>query len=303
MIPVRGSPLRRPTVDGGRVGLSPNRGPLQATKTESKTGLEGVLLAVPTLNEEDGLPIVLAQARELGVDTVVVDGGSTDGTKGVAERFGVPVVAASRGKGSAWRDFLTVVPYSNWKYVAMVDGDATYDLSALPRLVSTDADMVVALRIAVGETPLVRSLGARGLSMLAGFLLRSDCPDLLSGFRVMRSESLNAMQLTSNQFGLETELTTLVAHGSYYLQMQVWQHGHGVDQHVQPLLGPQVRDEEHPIVGSLEPRDPEAPMIDSWRHQVHPSVLRDQGVRRRQAVDELTMRRNHCPRPRDCALE
>ena len=207
MIPVRGSPLRPPTVNGGRGGLSLNSGPLQYTKTESATSLEGVLLAVPTLNEEAGLPVVLSQARELGVDTVVVDGGSTDRTTLVAERFGVPVVAASRGKGSAWRDFLTGVPYNNWKYVAMVDGDATYDLSALPRLVSTDADMVVALRMAVGETPMVRSLGARGLSMLAGLLLRSECPDLLSGFRVMRSESLSAVQITSNQFGLETELT------------------------------------------------------------------------------------------------
>ena len=110
-------------------------------------------------------------------------------------------------KGSAWRDFLTAVPYSNWKYIAMVDGDATYDLSALPRLVSTDADMAVALRISVGETPFVRSLGARGLSKLAGLLLRSECPDLLSGFRVMRSESLSMLQLTSQRFGLETELT------------------------------------------------------------------------------------------------
>ena len=92
MNPVRGTPPL--AVNGRRGGLGLDRGLLQDTIAVNRTGLEGVLLAVPTLNEEDGLPVALGQARELGVDTVVVDGGSTDGTIAVAERFGVPVVAA-----------------------------------------------------------------------------------------------------------------------------------------------------------------------------------------------------------------
>ena len=163
---------------------------------------------MPTLNEERGLSTVLQQAQELNVATVVVDGGSVDRTREVAASFGVPVVEVSRGKGRVWHDFLTTFPYKDWEYVAMVDGDATYDLSALPRLLATGADMTVGVRHSVnGDTPRLRAAGARGLSILAGWLTRSRCPDLLSGFRVMRTEAIRDIRLTSERFGLESELT------------------------------------------------------------------------------------------------
>ena len=167
-----------------------------------------MLLTVPTLNEEEGLPLVLAEARRLGVATLVVDGGSTDGTRGVADSYGVPVITVARGKGRGWRDFLSAVPYRDWEYVAMVAGDATYDLSALPRLISPGADMAVGARVSTnGEAPALRALGARGLSSLAGWVTRARCPDLLSGFRAMHSETLHQLRLSSDRFGLETELT------------------------------------------------------------------------------------------------
>ncbi len=75
----------------------------EATRSnEKETLLSRALLAIPTLNEEDGLPSVLRQARRLGVTTVVVDGGSTDGTLRIAREFDVPVVGVSRGKGRGW---------------------------------------------------------------------------------------------------------------------------------------------------------------------------------------------------------
>lgn len=45
-------------------------------------------VAIITLNEEDNLPRCLESIRELATEIVVVDSGSTDRTRGVAERFG-----------------------------------------------------------------------------------------------------------------------------------------------------------------------------------------------------------------------
>ena len=181
----------------------------EATRSnEKETLLSRTLLAIPTLNEEDGLPSVLRQARRLGVTTVVVDGGSTDGTLRIAQEFDVPVVAVSQGKGRGWREFLASVPLREWEYVAMIDGDGTYDLSGLPWLLSAGADMAIGVRRSVnGSTPRLRALGARALSLVTGWVTRSDCPDLLSGFRVLRTDSLDHIRLTSDRFGLETELT------------------------------------------------------------------------------------------------
>lgn len=170
--------------------------------------LARTLLVVPTLNEAEGLPVVLEEARALGVATVVIDSGSEDGTGHAARSFGVPVLNVSRGKGRAWREFVNSFDFSAWEWVVMVDGDGTYDLSALPRLIRPGIDMAVGRRVAVpGETPRIRAMGARALSMLAGWMVGVPCPDLLSGFRVFRAERLREVPITFHGFELETELT------------------------------------------------------------------------------------------------
>lgn len=47
-----------------------------------------ISVAVVTLNEQENLPRCLASARELASQIVVLDCGSTDGTKAAAEKFG-----------------------------------------------------------------------------------------------------------------------------------------------------------------------------------------------------------------------
>ncbi|MBI2965183.1 MAG: glycosyltransferase [Chloroflexi bacterium] len=170
--------------------------------------LADVLLVVPTLNEEQGLPGVLEDARRLGVATLVLDGGSEDRTREIASEYNVPVVRVSRGKARGWREFVTSKDFNGWKRLAMVDGDGTYDLEALPLMAASSADMVVALRRGVpGETPRVRAMGARALSVLAGLVTGRKCPDLLSGMRVINVERLRQINLTTSGFELETELT------------------------------------------------------------------------------------------------
>lgn len=59
-------------------------------------------VVIPTLNEANTLPALLEDLRQLGVrvplDLVVVDGGSSDGTRTTAAAAGAHVVAAPRGR-------------------------------------------------------------------------------------------------------------------------------------------------------------------------------------------------------------
>jgi dolichol-phosphate mannosyltransferase len=166
------------------------------------------LLVVPVLNEEEGLGTVLQQAEALGLNTLVIDGGSTDASRDVARASGVEVLEVRRGKGRAWCDFLASVPYERWRYVAMVDADGSYDLSALPRLLACEADMVVAVRERTpGSTALHRLLGSTALTMAASLLTMRRCPDVLSGFRIIRSDCLRNVSFGAEEFGLEAELT------------------------------------------------------------------------------------------------
>jgi rSAM/selenodomain-associated transferase 2 len=58
-------------------------------------------IVIPTLNEADGIGQTLSALRPLttgGVQTVVADGASTDGTAAIAHEYGATVIAAPRGR-------------------------------------------------------------------------------------------------------------------------------------------------------------------------------------------------------------
>jgi rSAM/selenodomain-associated transferase 2 len=56
---------------------------------------------IPTLNAAETLPTALRALRTaFGKETIVVDGGSTDGTAAVAKAAGARVVLAARGRGT-----------------------------------------------------------------------------------------------------------------------------------------------------------------------------------------------------------
>jgi rSAM/selenodomain-associated transferase 2 len=58
----------------------------------------GLAVIIPTLNAAASLPATLRSLA--GADILVVDGGSTDGTVGVAEAAGAGVIQAPRGRGA-----------------------------------------------------------------------------------------------------------------------------------------------------------------------------------------------------------
>jgi rSAM/selenodomain-associated transferase 2 len=57
-------------------------------------------IIIPTLNAARRLPATLAACAEARAPVLVADGGSTDGTQGVALALGATMVSAPRGRGS-----------------------------------------------------------------------------------------------------------------------------------------------------------------------------------------------------------
>lgn len=59
-----------------------------------------ITLIIPTFNEADRVEAILAHARQLSVDEIILaDGGSTDDTATRAAAAGVRIIAAPRGRG------------------------------------------------------------------------------------------------------------------------------------------------------------------------------------------------------------
>ena len=167
---------------------------------------------VPAYNEEGGLAAVLNELREQldeSIEILVVDDGSTDRTAAVAEASGARLVRhpRNRGKGAALR---TGLEHAAGERIVLIDADGTYPVREIPRMLDLldSNDLVLgARRVGRANIPRLNRLGnavfSTGIRTLSG--LRAADP--LTGLYATWRHHLRAMDLRSQGFGIETEIT------------------------------------------------------------------------------------------------
>ena len=171
-----------------------------------------VAVLVPCYNEAITIAKVVADfAKALpGCSIFVFDNNSKDATAAIAKAAGASVRhVALQGKGHVVRRQFADIEAEIY---LMVDGDATYEAEAAPRLVQAvrdGADMVVGLRVAE-NTKAYRPGHVLGNRMLTGFLswlFGRACNDILSGYRGYSRRFVKSFPILSAGFEIETELT------------------------------------------------------------------------------------------------
>src|SRR5438552_14271772 len=117
-----------------------------------------LIIQIPCLNEEEALPVTLAELPRLvdGFDEVewlVIDDGSSDRTIEVARRQGVDhIVRLTNNKGlaQAFQAGLDASLKLGADVIVNTDGDNQYNAADIPRLVAPilrgDADLVIGAR-------------------------------------------------------------------------------------------------------------------------------------------------------------
>ncbi len=181
---------------------------------------DDVCVLVPTYEEASTIGDVVRRFREQGFERVlVVDGGSTDGTRELARGAGARVVEQSgSGKGQAVREALG---YVKAPYVLMVDGDATYRPEEADRMVGPllagEAEHVIGNRFAnmqPGAMSRFNKVGNGVINRAFRWIHGEDFRDILSGYRAFTRRSVEGFLLTAEGFGIETELAVeCVKHG------------------------------------------------------------------------------------------
>jgi glycosyltransferase involved in cell wall biosynthesis len=181
-------------------------------------------VVIPCYNEKKTIHEILRRVREVPIrkEIVVVDDCSTDGTRdvlrGLAERDGeLKVVYHDRnhGKGAALR---TGFRHANGNIVIVQDADLEYDPAQYPQLiqpiVEDQADVVYGSRF-IGETHRVlyfwHSLANKFLTLLSNAFTNLNLTDMEVCYKVFRREVIQAIELKSDRFGFEPEVTAKVA--------------------------------------------------------------------------------------------
>lgn len=192
------------------------------------------LVAIPARNEEKSIGGVLeGLGRELpGLDVLVVDDGSSDGTRQVAEGLGATVAhhPCNLGYGRAIQTAIKYARVEGYDHLVTVDADGQHPPEAarslLERFLAEDLDLCIGSRfVAAGgyrDVELGRRAGMLVFSWLSGLVVGQRFYDTTSGLKVMRASVFEAFS-----------------------------HGHFVDFHVEAIvyltqLGFRVG--EHPVV-------------------------------------------------------
>lgn len=181
-----------------------------------------VSVVIPTYNEADAIAHVLDDIPPFLVSEVlVVDAGSTDGTREIAAGRGARVIVEPRrGYGRACLTGLAAANVPD--IVVFLDGDYSDRPRELGRLIDPirqgQADIVLGSRLAgglaPGAMPWHAELGNRLAATLIRWLYGISLTDL-GPFRAARSEVLRALELREMTYGWAVELVTRGAMRGY----------------------------------------------------------------------------------------
>jgi glycosyltransferase involved in cell wall biosynthesis/predicted SAM-dependent methyltransferase len=174
-----------------------------------------ISIIIPALNEGRNIgPLIERLGRvtsELGISSeiVVVDGGSTDRTREVAEQAGARCLVQRRpGYASA---LMEGIEAAQGEYILTLDSDLSHPPELLKELwaARTEADVIIASRFVKGggsDAPLVRHLLSRILNGVFSIGLSLPVRDSSSGYRLYKREALNLTAYLPQNFNILQEI-------------------------------------------------------------------------------------------------
>jgi dolichol-phosphate mannosyltransferase len=171
-----------------------------AATAKGGQGARGVIV-LPTFNEALNLPLLIPRILEVtaGVDVLVVDDGSPDGTGQLAETLSqtfAPRVAvihrsSKSGRGGAvLAGFRKALEDSRYAWFGEMDADQSHQPEELPLLIeaSRRADLVVGARYLPGGGiegwPLRRRIWSRDSNGIIRLVLGVPMTDFKTGYRI-----------------------------------------------------------------------------------------------------------------------
>lgn len=183
---------------------------------------------MPVFNEKDSIMKIIKKVEEIDIqkEIILIDDFSTDGTREIIKNSinGNNIIklyhSKNLGKGAAIR---TGIEHVSGDLVIIQDADMEYDpndyFSLIKPIVRGDADAVYGSRLSGGAPQRVymfwHLMGNRFLSFMVNLLYNTTLSDMETGYKVFKAEAIKGLNLRSNRFEIEAEITAKIFKKKY----------------------------------------------------------------------------------------
>lgn len=185
-------------------------------------------IIIPCYNEVSTLSVCIDRIQNIAdenltIEIIIVDDGSSDGSKDIAENLSrrhKNVKALfhdkNQGKGAALR---TGFKKAAGDILAVQDADLEYDPQDLKKLINLiredKADVVIGSRFLTGGEHRVlyfwHSLGNHFLTFMSNMLTDLNLSDMESCYKVFRKDIIQGIEIQENRFGFEPEIIAKIS--------------------------------------------------------------------------------------------
>ena len=196
------------------------------------TAPELLSILVPVYNESRTVASVIDRLRNIDLpvprEIVVVNDGSSDGTREVLDAYPhrgdalrIVHVEPNAGKGAAIRLGLR---HARGTIIAIQDADLELDPAQLAALVAPiaagDTSVVFGSRFLAGrpDAPWLTVAANRTLTLVTNLLFGARITDMETCYKVMRTDVARSLDLESNRFDIEPEITAKLLIAGHRIQ-------------------------------------------------------------------------------------
>lgn len=174
---------------------------------------QNYLVVMPALNEAAHIGDLVKKLRDLNLNVLVIDDGSTDETSKIAREAGATVIRheTNLGKGKSLAEGYHYAAAEGYDALVTMDADGQHDPADVPRFFDTYDRTGIPVLIGNrmhdrSRMPLIRRMTNKLMSRVLNRQMNQFVPDTQNGFRLYQTDVVTMVIPHTDGFAAESEI-------------------------------------------------------------------------------------------------